>query len=415
MASNTLEIILKAKDQATAEIQRVNAELKSIEKATVEVGKKTEKTGKTIKQQFKEAGVGVRDFRKTMFLATIAMAAMVASVREAARYSEEAKQKFSFFTTAISGLSATVGSALAPALEEVGHIVNLLTTAVEFLVASFIKGFALIVEGAIAIWIGLKNVFDNIKNFFTGNKDPIGIVEGFKQSFDRALENSDIATDEFIRKTEEMRARVTAGQPIPQQNEKLNKAAKQKEEADAKDKKAWKDKIDAANSYGETLGSVGTIMESYAGKNKTLAKAAAAVAMASAIVTGATVILNALATQPFIPLGLAAGIAATAMVAAQVATIAGQSFHSGGLIRAHSGLAIDEVPIIAQTGEGILSRRGMSTLGGAGMLNRLNSGMGGWGQSIHIEINYPSIRSNEDIDTLTEEISRRLARETERL
>ncbi|MDD5450201.1 MAG: hypothetical protein PHO42_06390 [Candidatus Omnitrophica bacterium] len=40
-------------------------------------------------------------------------------------------------------------------------------------------------------------------------------------------------------------------------------------------------------------------------------------------------------------------------------------FHQGGIVRrAHTGmLASDEVPIIAQTGEGILSRRGMSALG----------------------------------------------------
>jgi hypothetical protein len=52
--------------------------------------------------------------------------------------------------------------------------------------------------------------------------------------------------------------------------------------------------------------------------------------------------------------------------------------HFGGLvepIRAHSGtyLAPDEVPIVAQTGEGILSRRGMTTLG-RDNLDRLNRG-----------------------------------------
>jgi hypothetical protein len=56
------------------------------------------------------------------------------------------------------------------------------------------------------------------------------------------------------------------------------------------------------------------------------------------------------------------------------------SFHSGGMIKkAHSGtLARDEVPIIAQAGEGILSRKAMSRLGEQG-LNDLNSGNGGGG------------------------------------
>lgn len=53
------------------------------------------------------------------------------------------------------------------------------------------------------------------------------------------------------------------------------------------------------------------------------------------------------------------------------------NFHTGGLVgdlahwrRAHRGLAVDEVPIVAQTGEGILSRTGMAALDA---LNR-----GGW-------------------------------------
>lgn len=49
------------------------------------------------------------------------------------------------------------------------------------------------------------------------------------------------------------------------------------------------------------------------------------------------------------------------------------SFHSGGIIKAHDGLAPDEIPIIAQTGEGVLSRRGMSKLGSSN-LRKLNAG-----------------------------------------
>jgi hypothetical protein len=60
--------------------------------------------------------------------------------------------------------------------------------------------------------------------------------------------------------------------------------------------------------------------------------------------------------------------------------------HTGGMVKplyAHSGLAPDEVPIVAQTGEGVLSRRGMSAVGGSDRLRRLNQGesMGGDGGS----------------------------------
>jgi len=59
--------------------------------------------------------------------------------------------------------------------------------------------------------------------------------------------------------------------------------------------------------------------------------------------------------------------------------------HQGGLIRAHNGLAPDEVPIIAQTGEGVLSRRGMDVLGGSDNLRALNRGEGiGGGVTINV-------------------------------
>ena len=54
-------------------------------------------------------------------------------------------------------------------------------------------------------------------------------------------------------------------------------------------------------------------------------------------------------------------------------------FHDGGIIRAHSGmflgekLASDEIPIIAQSGEGVLNRyNGMAAIGGEAGLNRAN-------------------------------------------
>lgn len=55
------------------------------------------------------------------------------------------------------------------------------------------------------------------------------------------------------------------------------------------------------------------------------------------------------------------------------ASVSATKKHFGGIVRAHSGLAVDEVPIIAQIGEGVLSRRGMSALG-RGNFDRLNRG-----------------------------------------
>lgn len=55
--------------------------------------------------------------------------------------------------------------------------------------------------------------------------------------------------------------------------------------------------------------------------------------------------------------------------------------HEGGYIKkAHEGLSNGEVPIIAQSGEGILSRNGMASLGEEG-LNKINQGNGSIGSS----------------------------------
>ena len=60
--------------------------------------------------------------------------------------------------------------------------------------------------------------------------------------------------------------------------------------------------------------------------------------------------------------------------------------HRGGMITAHEGLAPDEVPIIAQTGEGVLSRKGMRALGGSDTLRDLNEGkhLGQGGVTINV-------------------------------
>lgn len=53
----------------------------------------------------------------------------------------------------------------------------------------------------------------------------------------------------------------------------------------------------------------------------------------------------------------------------------GLIYHLGGLIKkAHEGLGPGEVPIVAQTGEGVLSRNGMASIGGVQALNRINAG-----------------------------------------
>lgn len=63
----------------------------------------------------------------------------------------------------------------------------------------------------------------------------------------------------------------------------------------------------------------------------------------------------------------------------------GGLFHQGGIVKAHNGMSLanDEVPIIAQKGEGVISRRGMQALG-SDNFSRINRGEGAGGSRVSI-------------------------------
>jgi lambda family phage tail tape measure protein len=101
--------------------------------------------------------------------------------------------------------------------------------------------------------------------------------------------------------------------------------------------------------------------------------------------------------------GIATSGASTAAGAAGSIAMGGtravMSMHTGGQVkRAHTGmLASDEVPIIAQTGEGVISRRGMGALG-RGKFDALNRGEGvGGGTTVNYYIIANDAKSFSDL------------------
>src|SRR3990172_5477326 len=122
MASeNELQIVLSLIDNASAELKKI----------TKEVKKETEKATKSIKEQFKEASSGLREIRQASFIAVAALGAIIASVREAAKYNLEAKKSFDEFTIAGKQLVVTLGSSLSQALGGITVIIKGITVAVE--------------------------------------------------------------------------------------------------------------------------------------------------------------------------------------------------------------------------------------------------------------------------------------------
>jgi hypothetical protein len=112
---------------------------------------------------------------------------------------------------------------------------------------------------------------------------------------------------------------------------------------------------------------------------KRAAKAAFAISQSAGVaqitISTAQAVMQALASMPM-PFGAIAAGAAAATGAAQLATVMSApapKFHIGGTIGSAS-MAPDEVNIRAKSGEGVLSSRGMSAIGGREGLRAANRG-----------------------------------------
>ena len=161
------------------------------------------------------------------------------------------------------------------------------------------------------------------------------------------------------------------------------------------DTKVWENFKKTLTAVGAGFGELSSAMTQYAGENKKMAKAAAVVAMASALVSGALAVINALATKPFFPVGLIMGALAAAMVGFQIATIASQKFAQG----------TDNVPAMLSVGEMVIPRTfsdairaGDLTLGGERGRQTNNS-------NVNVYIEQASFNREEDIQDIMTRLS----------
>ena len=349
LTGNELEILLSLRDEATPGLKRAMSDAGS---EVDRLKSRTAQATNSIQQGFKDASAGLREFRKTMFLVTAALATTVASVQQAAKYNKEAEMTFNNFKIATTSLAVELGLALVPALQATTEVVKYLRDGVEAAMAGFIKAFSFIAE-----------------LMASGSWNPMKVGEDIK----RAMEVAELATDNFLNKYEETRARVEAGMTTAKIEAQMGNLGTIVVKATTTMEQHWQNLKKEMSEFGAALTEAATL-------GKGFAKAAALVAMGMAIVNTAQGITAALAGPPKGPpwplnLAMASLVAATGAI--QVATIAAVSFHKGGAVKAHDGLAVDEVPAVLQTGEGVLSRMGMAALGGVPALNSLNSGHSG--------------------------------------
>jgi len=217
MAENRMQIVLDMVDNASAEFKRVNAdairEVKTLENQSSTSHKKMQTHTEKTTSGLSKFSASIRNARLQLFGLTVVMAIAVKGLNDAAQYNEEAKATSDAFNKSLKGLSATLGHTFAPAIEGLTVLIDNFRVVIEAALGGFIKLFSFTFEFLAQLPQAFGNVIANIKAVFTGD-DPIGVVEGFQQSFARAVEVANIATDQILQKYAETRARIETGQTL---------------------------------------------------------------------------------------------------------------------------------------------------------------------------------------------------------
>lgn len=146
--------------------------------------------------------------------------------------------------------------------------------------------------------------------------------------------------------------------------------------------------------FGETMALMNALQKS---GSKESFKITQALAITESIVNAHKGIARAFGEHKFPKSAIIAAIVG-ARAFAEVAAIKAQKFHKGGIIGEQGNGPEQEVPIIAQTGEGILSRRGVNALGTRN-LDRLNRGEDiAGGVNVNIDIANLSLNGVSDVE-----------------
>lgn len=207
MADSELKIILSLVDEASAKLKKAMGGLKDetdgVAESNKKLGEQSDKTHKTIGDGLKESTKKFKEFRREMFVITLAFAAIIGAVKTAAEYSTEASNAYNKFTSSVKSLTVMLGTNLSPALEGVSSLINIIKDVLTAAMAGFIKVFTFVAE-----------FFANL------GKGPL-------EAYRRAIQVANLATDEFIKKSTELNALVVAVEAI---------RAKMKEMADVMEK-----------------------------------------------------------------------------------------------------------------------------------------------------------------------------------
>lgn len=411
MASNELEIVLKLVDEATGKLKEVTGKLKG---ETDSLGKSGQKAGESFSKSFKRANQDVRSFRQAMIPIGIIIAGIIKTTSDWAKTNQKTKTAYDDLKKATTGLSASIGSLLAPSITGLSMAIVKSTENLDKFFKTAREGYSKLFDSmtyltqySVSFYAQLFSGSDMKNAHSIAQKVAEQSAKDLSKPFNEAIGLNDnrsimdlgAATLFQSDKKKDKKSYDPFALPFFNKEDVIIKIkefkdeyAKQMEEVKTKTEEVMdiisssissnlSDAIVGIKSFSEAWKNIWTSMASYLIDN-VIKKIVQELLKLKAIQSGIKFVSKFLGFHD-----------------------GGQVMHAGGIIRAHNGLAVDEVPIIAQKGEGILSRKGMSALGGVGSLNALNSGKGVGGQNtINIYIQKADMVSTQKIDDVAERL-----------
>ncbi len=470
MSDNNLEIVLSLIDNASAELKKITGDIK---KDTESISKESEKASKSLGEGMKEAGKGLKEFKRELFAITAGIAAITMVTKAWAENNFQARQTLDSIGESINKVMGSLGSILSPIIDLTDKALKGIATLLEMSAKGWVGIWGLFKGGL----VGAEQAINEFTNNLNQRGNLKEMTDQMKQMTDE-LSRMDlmymtgkltaeqyytaiISESAAAFQADQLRIQLTK-QLAAEENLMRNQSLMDyKADVDARmgllktlrnfHHTAYSTMFDFINmgvqkfSTGFTTALTSIIMGTKrAGEafkefgiamitaivsfvieygiqmliawalsalimKATIAQAGAiAIAWLPAAVFASVATLGAAGKAGAVGLGVAA-LAAVGIMglskAVDLGTIsvtkgggAGGGFANGGWVGLHG----PEMAMLGERGpEYVIPNNRLGNMGNQ--------------TSIHIEINNPVVRSDEDIDKLTEEISLRLAREAERL
>lgn len=359
-----LQIVLKLLDQATGDIKRAMGQIKN---DTDQVGQAGDKAGKTIKDQFRAANTQLRDFRRAMLLAAIPLALIVKTTNDWGKKNAYTNEALKSIKSTLTVISEQIGSVFAPSIVAIGEALRRMTPGI-------IKFFDHIRTGWQSAVAGLTKFYQGVIAFdaylaaranSTGQLDIAG-------AWSAAMNVGQAAADDITRKMKDIQTIKETLMPadlkrtgwqggldemLKELRDFKTMASNIVKELGTNMKSMFSDLF-----YNTFLGDIKSAQEAFEDFGKSIIRSfsnAMAQVVTSWLWMKAVTGLGSLFSGGMVGTkggSGSVGYSQLGYVDVRANTVSSPYLHHGGVIKAHSGLALDEVPIIAKSGERVLSR-----------------------------------------------------------